>query len=471
MLRSQNEKLVYNIMGRTKRKRCRKKSRNFCACDSSEDLVLLNSWLTRNGMRRNKNLALAVFDDTGRGVLTKKKIRAGEELITLPLNLNINVITILIDKLFCGIFLENNKNCLLEYKQTVSFQSLMAFYLTFLKVQNSDTKWHIYLENLPKDYTVPYFLPNELKYNIDPDIFSVIEKQKDIIESSYKIFSDILKSNISQNEIIQDFKKSYKLPLYEWAYFTVNTRCVYMDLSNIIDLKNIQESILNLINDNTKIALCPYLDMINHNPNARNETKLLVSKNIENLNINSLKESLFLDVTFSIYTKNNFDHYSQVFICYGDSHNLKLITEYGFFIPDNDLDFVTFSFEDVKSFLNSNTVKLSQEQINFIYNHGLNKDLYIDNKGLSFSLYGVLMVVKYYYNKNEDVSKLIYSTAICSSDNSLNDMIMPMVKSKLDSIKHSLCKLEIVQNQCSVMNNCVCLMRQYVCILEKFIKC
>ncbi|PZC78263.1 hypothetical protein B5X24_HaOG202335 [Helicoverpa armigera] len=457
-------------MGRTRRRRNKKKARDFCACDDQEEIILLNSWLSKHGMRYNDKLHLAVFQETGRGVLTKKKIRSGEELMNLPLNLTINVTTILLDNLFCNIFFENSKRCLVEYKQSISFQSLMAFYLAFLRFQSDNTKWHIYLESLPKDYSVPYFLPNDVKLNIDSDILSVISKQKDIIDSSYSIFENVLLSNVSVHNTIRDFKKNFSLADYEWAYFTVNTRCVFMDLTKVIDLKNVENSIITLINDNTKISLCPYLDMINHSPNARNETKLLVSKNIENVNINSLSEDLFSDVQFSIYTKNDFDPYTQVFICYGDSHNLKLITEYGFFLPANDLDYVSFTFEEVTLFLKTKTIKLSQDQLSFINNHGLSKDLYIDSKGLSYNFYGLLLVVKYYYDQSTDVSRLIYSAAICSNDNNLNDIVAPMVRDKLLSIKESLNKLSNV-NKCVILNNCVELMCQYVRILEKFIKC
>lgn len=456
-------------MGRYRRKRSLKKGRNFCACDAKEEIVLLNTWLAENDMRRNEKLVLAIFDDTGRGVLTKKKIRKGEELINLPLNLTINVTTILMDNFFCSIFIENSKPCLIEYKESVSFQSLMAFYLTFLSHQKGNTKWSIYLESLPKEYTVPYFLPNELKQNIDNDILCVVTKQKDIINSSFSIFENILLNNVSVDETIVQFKKSFSLSEYEWAYFTVNTRCVFMDLSKVIDLNTIEYSIIGLICDNTKIALCPYLDMINHSPSARNETKLLVSRNIKNINLNKLDKHLLSNVQFSIYTKNNFDSYTQVFICYGDSHNLKLITEYGFFIPDNELDYVSFTFEDVNTFLESKSLKLSQDQTSFISSHGLNKDLYIDCKGLSFNFYGLLMVVKYYYDHNTDVSRLIYSAAICSTDKNLNDIITPMISDKLASIKDSLSRINN-ENECVILNNCVALMCQYVRILEKFIK-
>ncbi|XP_023954596.1 SET domain-containing protein 4 [Bicyclus anynana] len=457
-------------MGRTQRKRRRKKLVQFYTCNNENSSILLNTWLSDNGLRSSKKLVFAMFETTGRGLLTKKKISAGEELMNLPLNLTINVTSLLMDVLFCRIFLENKISCLLKYKQKVSFQSLMAFYLIHLRAQGVNSKWHVYLESLPKEYTVPYFLPNEMICHIDSEIVNEITKQKNIIVTSFNIFSEVLQNTTCNYIEVQNLGSYFTLSRYEWAYFTVNTRCVYMDLTKLIDSQNLSSTILSLINDNTKISLCPYLDMINHSPNARNETKLIINKDLGNLPLTKLNEDIFSDVRFSIYTKNNFDPYTQVFICYGDSHNLKLITEYGFFLPSNDIDFVPFTFDDINLYLNSRGVKLSGDQIAFINNHGLNKDLYIDLKGLSFNFYGLLMVVKYYYNKNLDISRLIYSAAICSNDRVLIEFIMPMVKDRLVSINVDLDKLcSFSKNM--ILDNCINLMGQYVNILEKFIKC
>ncbi|CAG9784801.1 unnamed protein product [Diatraea saccharalis] len=457
-------------MGRTQRKRKRIKSRSFHKCDGETKLIQLNSWLSKEGVRRNHKLILAVFDDTGRGVLTNKKISAGEELITLPINSTINVITILSDIPFRSIFSRNNE-CLLKFKASVSFQSLLAFYLSYLKLRGARTKWFIYLNSLPEEYTVPYFLHKDIQNNLDADIFSIISKQKVIIQNSYYIFENILRTCVCDDNFIQLLRRNFNLKLYEWAYFTVNTRCVYMDLTNVLDLKNIQCTLLSLVNDNTKISLCPYLDMINHSPNSRNETKLMIPKDFPSVDIINLHQEFFSDVWFSIYTKNNFDPFTQVFICYGDSHNLKLITEYGFFLPNNELDCVLFSYENIINFLSLNSFKLSQDQSSFVDSHGLNKDLYIDFRGLSFNLYGLLMVVKYYYDDTIDVSRLIYSAAVGSYNKDLNDMIKPMIKNKLDEIKKSIKTLINYQNKCVIIDNCVGLMSQYVNILEKFIKC
>ncbi|XP_045493549.1 SET domain-containing protein 4 [Colias croceus] len=456
-------------MGRTGRWRKHKREYNFHTCNENREVISLNSWLAQCGIQRSKNLSLAVFKDSDRGVLTKKKIKAGEEIVNLPLNLTINVTTLLIDVDFNSIFLDNDKQCLVEYRQCVTFQSLLAFYLLFIKSQDSNSKWHTYLRSLPHTYTVPYFLKQNVQNFLNPEILTVIENQKSVINGSFDIFVNILVNTKSTKKNVQKFSNCFTKSNYEWAYFTVNTRCVYMDLSKLINLTNKENTILSIINDNTRISLCPFLDMINHSANCINETRLLVNKEIENIPLVNLKEDIFSDVRFSIYTKNDFQAYSQVFICYGDSYNLKLITEYGFYLPSNDLDYVEFEFEKIKLFCSSRDIKLSQEQCNFMCNHGLNKDLYIDGRGLSFNFYGLLLVVKYFYNEDVNVSRLLYSAAICSYDRVLIDFIKPFVKNKLVDMEYALDKLQNF-DECNILNNCIQLMCQYVRILEKFIK-
>ncbi|CAH2075623.1 unnamed protein product, partial [Iphiclides podalirius] len=66
-------------------------------------------------------------------------------------------------------------------------------------------------------------------------------------------------------------------------------------------------------------------------------------------------------------------------------------------------------------------------------------------RGLSFNFYGLLMVAKYYYKEHTDVSRLIYSAAICSDDRLLIDLITPMVEEKLLNLKFAVNKL---RNSC-----------------------
>ncbi|XP_047520952.1 SET domain-containing protein 4 [Pieris napi] len=458
-------------MGRTRRRRKLKRTNCFETCNYSSDLNMLNSWLSKSGIQRSKKLVLTIFSDCNRGVLTKKRIRAGDELLSLPLNLTINVTTLLMDEEFCAIFLDSNILSQMRYKQAISFQCLLAFYLLFLKVQGNSSKWYLYMQSLPKVYTVPYFLTNETKKFLDPNILCVIEKQQHIINSAYNLFHDLLNVAIIKNEYKNAymFKSTFNKSDFEWAYFTVNTRCVFMDLTNLLNLTHMQHTILSIINDNTKISLCPFLDMINHSAYAKNETKLIVNKELNSLPVVHLKENLLSKVNFSIYTKTTFEAYSQVFICYGDSYNLKLVTEYGFYIASNNLDYVPIEYEQIVTFLNSINKKVSQDQYKCISKHGLDKDLYVDIKGMSFNLYGLLIVIKYFYRKDVDVSQLLYSAAICSYDRELFDLIKPILMKKLIDMEYNVCQLQKF-DKCAALCNCIVLMCQCIKILKKFCK-
>lgn len=429
---------------------------------------MFNSWLSKNGIQHSKKLVLSWFSDCNRGVLTKKRINAGDVLLSLPLNLTINVTTLLMDDKFCAIFLESNKQSLLRYKQAISFQCMLAFYLLYLKVQGERSKWHLYMESLPNVYTVPYFLSKETKRFLDPNIESVINKQAHIIDNAYTTLMDILNITKCQHMNVQMLKSAFNKLEFEWAYFTINTRCVFMDLTNLLNQTPMQSTLLNLISDNTKIALCPFLDMINHSAYAKNETKLIVNKELDRVPVGHLKESLFSKVSFSIYTKTTFEAYSQVFICYGDSFNLKLVTEYGFFLPSNNLDYVPLEYEQIVTFLNSVDRKVSHDQVNFIMKHGLNKELYIDLTGMSFNLYGLLFVMKYFHRNDINISKLLYSAAVRSYDSDLIDLIKPFLNKTLLDTEYCVNKLRNF-HECVTLNNCVQLMCQYMKILEKFI--
>lgn len=453
-------------MGRTsrRRRRARRAPHSHTGCTSAA----LMSWLACRGARRNRKLTLATFCDTGRGVLTRRTLRPGERLLRLPLRATLNVTTLLADSTFNLIF---TPGLLVRYANSLSFQSCLALYLVYLKSMQQESEWYTYLDTLPKEYTVPYYLPSDILKHLPRDLVAIVMKQKYIVDASFNIFMDIVtNSQIDDNVLnmaIDRFKHFFTKAEYEWAYFTVNTRCVYMDLSEVMNFSCMKDTFLELLNDNSNVALCPYLDMINHNHHYKNETKLIVNGGIEDINIKNLKHENFSNVHFDLYTKNYIKSYNEVFICYGDSHNLKLVTEYGFFLPNNELDCVTFDFDTM---LTKCDLKLSQNQLEFVTVHGLNKHLYIDSKGLSFNLYALLMVVKCYYTENVDISKVIYSSQ-CSENASLTKLILPLIKDNIHYFSSEIRVLEKSTYKCVILDNCVALMCHYVHILENFIKC
>jgi hypothetical protein len=57
---------------------------------------------------------------------------------------------------------------------------------------------------------------------------------------------------------------------------------------------------------------------------------------------------------FELYTLDHWKKGEQVFICYGSHSNAKLLTEYGFVIPNNPNNCIMFKFAENQENENSN---------------------------------------------------------------------------------------------------------------------
>jgi len=336
-------------MGRTSRKRKRKKlcvNSNQNRCDNEEEVLHLLQWL---GIRTH--LQLYHFRETGRGLRTKKNLLNGEVLISIPL-----------DKMI-------TRNSLVKlsdfnYPLHWSTQLMLSCFLiresTKIKQMcSAKSKWKIYLETLPQNYDVPYFdCPQDLLIYLPRHLKVSIEEQFRLIDTQFKEIVKVLKEeNVSKEK-------------FAWAWFTVNTRGVYF-----------KDGYDNL-------ALAPFLDMFNHS--------CQVAVQVE-------KTEHF----YNLKSSNNFPKHSQVFINYGPHDNLKLYQEYGFIVPENPQDCVTFILEDfmetlATNFSTGNKVKKisnkisEEEKLKFIKTHQLDSKLQLvkNEELVSWSVLACLHVLQ-----------------------------------------------------------------------------
>nr|XP_009665874.1 PREDICTED: SET domain-containing protein 4 isoform X2 [Struthio camelus australis] len=251
--------------GRTGRRRRRKRLQSFMDgvnCSHKLEYITLKKWLKDRGFE-DSNLRPAEFWDTGRGLMTTKALQAGELVISLPEKCLLTTGTVL-------------TSCLGEYikkwKPPVSPLIALCTFLIAEKHAGEKSLWKPYLDVLPKTYTCPVCLEQDVPL---------------FVENTEALFN---------------------YSALEWAWCTINTRTVYM--------KHSQKACFSLEPD--VYALAPYLDLLNHSPNVQVEAAFNEQTK-----------------RYEIRTDSQCKKYEEVFICYGPHDNQRLLLEYGFVAVDN----------------------------------------------------------------------------------------------------------------------------------------
>ncbi|XP_040433129.1 SET domain-containing protein 4 [Cygnus olor] len=285
--------------GRTGRKRRRKHLQSFMHgvnCSHKLEYIKLKKWLKDRGFE-DSNLRPAQFQDTGRGLMTTKALQAGELVISLPEKCLLTTDTVL-------------SSCLGEYiikwKPPVSPLIALCTFLVAEKHAGEKSLWKPYLDVLPKSYTCPVCLEQDVVSLLPEPLRNKAEEQRTMVHELYtssKAFFSSLQSLFAENTAT-----IFNYSALEWAWCTINTRTIYM--------KHSQRECFSLEPD--VYALAPYLDLLNHSPNVQ-------------------VKAAFNDQTrsYEIRTNSQCKKYEEVFICYGPHDNQRLLLEYGFVTIDN----------------------------------------------------------------------------------------------------------------------------------------
>lgn len=308
--------------------------------------------LHRNGWQNETNLKVGDFPLTGRGIYSIKNFRKDDLLISLPIETLVSIVSIADDMKF---------RCLLgrifgDKQRQIMSQSLLALYLLYLKhtVQRSE-----YISTLPTSFSVPYFCADAEITAMLPIICDKVFDQREIIDVDFTCFQTNFKDTRCAccNQIY--FCDIFSKAEFEWSFFAVNSRSVYFNLEKIA-VKHLESvrTVQKLVKDEPTLALAPFLDLLNHSSTAG--TGLYV-KNTDN------------GPLYQLYTTVPFSKYEQVFISYGNLDNAKLLTEYGFFVPNNKHDFIEIHRKDIE-----NRLKMLPYRIKMlISNETLDQNLFI----------------------------------------------------------------------------------------------
>lgn len=395
-------------MGRTKRERNR--SRKDCIqVQEADNNALLHEYLGRNHHWKNESrLVCHRFKETERGVCSKIN-KNSDVLIKLPLDSLITCRTILNDSTFMN-HLKGSDQTFIKAK----FQCLLAMYILY-NDKIDDSKYKPYLETLPRKLSNPYFCNRNELYHLPLEFIEHIAESKKAISSFFKYYEPRF-SFLSVTQ--QDF---------EWAYFIVNTRSVF------IPKQKYNEDELELLLDEPHYGLAPFLDMFNHSCNVK--TKVEVS-----------------DGNYILLIENHFKKYEEIFINYGTHNNFKLLTDYGFFSTSNDIDYFEIHLRDVEDLLQSNKLSkklnINNKKFKFIRDHNLDTSLFCNQaEGISYNLSVLLFLIfKETCNFSNILSQIAFGSDVTEMLNSVSAEAKLLINHKIDEFETNIKNLEKLES-------------------------
>ncbi|KAJ3010789.1 UNVERIFIED_CONTAM: SET domain-containing protein 4, partial [Siphonaria sp. JEL0065] len=242
---------------------------------------------------------------TGRGLMATKDIPAGSSIISVSAKFLITINTV---------FEYFSKSR--DIYQLNEQAALALFLAAQRKSRPINGIWNAYLDMIPKNFnTVAANLPIELLKLLPWQVQEMARKQVETFEKDYEAVVALLSARTEDSDI--PIEKGD----YHWAWYAVNTRCITLNTS--ITAKSAASKKLGLGNKKKaskptpKIALAPFLDLLNHSLTAK-----------INANFNPKTDA------FEIIALETVEKGQECFISYGAHDNAFLLAEYGFVITD-----------------------------------------------------------------------------------------------------------------------------------------
>lgn len=336
-------------MGRTRRARNKNTTRNV-NLSHEPSFINLCQWLKKEGFEANPRLYLTTFPAIGRGLQAGEKINANDILVSIPLSVMLTREYVL------------NTDAQLAkvaFSSALSTQTLLSLWLLREREKGVKSSCLPYLRTLPHQYSNPYFCTADEIRHLPTYLKSKIMSQKKEVHSA-KILVMKLMPHYSEFE---NFEEDF-----DWAWFTVNTRAVYLNKDPRYRKNNPSKT-------EDMLALAPFLDLLNHSFDVEVETGV----NLEN----AKKSPVYQIRTLSSTTKH-----SQAFINYGPHDNTKLLVEYGFLFPNNPHEHVPICVEDFLDFFRSTLkedIPLTERKLEILKDSGMDSNLSVTVEGVSWN--------------------------------------------------------------------------------------
>ncbi|CAB4401308.1 unnamed protein product [Rhizophagus irregularis] len=301
-------------------------------------------WLKREGFPKT-NLTLAEFQDTGRGMMATRDIKAGEVIISVPKKFLITYrsLTNLL------------KGQLSRSPVKLSAHQFISLYLILEYKKGSQSSIYPYINMLPKDF-------DNMPLNYNKELFNLLPHNVKVdlstISLKVKVFTQRLHVKIIYGDgFVQKYQIDilYNLVNYQ-CFIVVNTRCIYLETKNSDDVKD-------------RIAIAPLLDFLNHTYEAKIKG-----------------EFNYMTQCYEITTFVPYKRGDQVFINYGPHDNFFILMEYGFVIPNNPYNYVSLDKEYLEISLPGETELARQEKLDLLLRHGFYGDYSLRISEISFRL-------------------------------------------------------------------------------------
>ena len=253
--------------GRTGRRRKRKKNGNYYNKHGraiyEPEYIALFKWAKENGISFGK-LRPACFTQTGRGLMTCKKLRSDDLAISVPSHMLITSKTA--EQSHIG-------KKLAKLKLVLSSKNLLYVFILHEKYREKRSFWYPYISTLPRYFNTPaYFnekeiraLPLSLQKEFTCHIFTVQE--------TYKELKEFFARHISALD--KNFVEFFTFEEFRWAWCVVNTRSVYKP-----DFTNTDKAGMAAPRTDDNYALAPILDLLNHTDVAE----------VSNISVNNTNE-------------------------------------------------------------------------------------------------------------------------------------------------------------------------------------
>ncbi|XP_056147562.1 SET domain-containing protein 4 [Lampris incognitus] len=289
------------------------------------------------------------FTDTGRGLQARQTIKPGELLISLPEPCLITTSTVL--NSYLGQYIKS-------WKSRLSPLLVLCVFMVCERHQGEDSDWFPYVNVLPSFYTCPTYFSDDV-IAVLPSIVRkrALEQRKEVSEI-HSANQDFFRS--LQPILRQPVEEVFTYEALRWAFFSVNTRSVFLS-----------RPASPFLSGEDVYVLAPFLDLLNHRP----DVKVAAS---------------FNPVTkcYEIRTAAGIQCYQQAFINYGSHDNQRLLLEYGFVAPGNPHSVVYVETDQLCNVLRGD--RSLDQKMKFLKENNFSHNLTVSSDGPSWRLMTVL---------------------------------------------------------------------------------